>query len=177
MIFAQTDNEKMELLQTELSSTKDLKWYIRLKIIQLSAQGLSVPKLAKQFDVSKATIREYIKRYNSGGLNALKRANSKGRRPKIALTKEQWEELLHQSPCQFDKLNTNARNWTQEILSLYCHEYLKVKMNQSSICMLLKRMKIKWNRGKLKVTSPDPLYTVKRERVDELKKSQVRNIE
>ena len=177
MIFAQTDDEKLKLLQTELNSTKDAKWYIHLKIIQLSAQELSVTKLGMQFDVSKATVREYIKRYNNGGLNALRRNNSNGRHPKIALTKEQWEELLHQSPCQFDKLNTSARNWTQELLTLYCLEYLKVKMNQSSICILLKRMKIKWNRGKLKVTSPDPLYTVKRERVDELKKSQVRNIE
>ena len=99
MIFAQTDDEKLKLLQTELNSTKDAKWYIRLKIIQLSAQGLSVPNLAMQFDVSKATVREYIKKYNNGGLNALRRNNSNGRPPKMALTKEQWEELLHQSPC------------------------------------------------------------------------------
>lgn len=31
-------------------------------------------------------------------------------------------------------------------------------------------MGIKWNRGKLKVTSHDPFYTLKRERVEELKK-------
>ncbi len=42
--------------------------------------------------------------------------------------------------------------------------------------MLLKRMKIKWNRGKLKVTSPDPLYTVKQERVDTPKKSPDGNV-
>jgi hypothetical protein len=78
--------------------------------------------------------------------------------------------LLHQSPCQFEKLNTGARNWTQKLLIDYCLQYLDAKMSQSSISMLIKRLGIRWNRGKLKVTSPDPLYILKRERVDELKK-------
>jgi hypothetical protein len=53
--------------------------------------------------------------------------------------------------------------------------------------MLMKRLGIRWNlcssvtrrneSGKLKVTSPDPLYILKRERVEELKKSQVRDID
>jgi transposase len=56
------------------------------------------------------------------------------------------------------------------MLSVYCDEYLGVKIGSTAICMLLKRMGISWNRGKLKVTSPDPDYTVKRERVQTLKK-------
>jgi hypothetical protein len=45
-----------------------------------------------------------------------------------------------------------------------------VTVTQPAISECLKRDKIRWNRGKLKVTSPDPLYTVKRERVEALKK-------
>ena len=168
MIYAQVNHEGLKLLEGELKSTKDVKWYRRLKIIQLSSQGEKVPQLAKQFDVCGATVRDYIKRYNKGGLDTLKRGNSNGRPPKTQLTKAQWEELLHQSPCQF--LNTGARNWTYKMLSQYCYEYLGVQMGQSGIGMLMKRMDIRWNRGKLKVTSPDPDYTVKRERVEKLKK-------
>jgi transposase len=170
MIYAQVNDEGLKLLEKELKSTEDVKWYRRLKIIQLSSQGETVPQLAQSFDVCQATVRDYIKRYNSGGLDALKRGNSNGRPPKTQLTKSEWEELLHQSPCQFEKLNTGARNWTQDMLSVYCHEYLGVKIGATAICMLLKRMGISWNRGKLKVTSPDPQYTVKRERVQTLKK-------
>ena len=169
MIFAKVSDEGRKLLEGKLKTTKDAKWYRRLKIIQLSSLGDTVSKLSKTFDVCKATVRDYIKRYNVGGLETLKRRNSNGRPPKIKLTKEQWEELLHRSPCQFEKLNTGARNWTQKLLSQYCHEYLGVQITPSAIGMLLKRMDMKWNRGKLKVTSPDPLYTVKRERVEMLK--------
>jgi len=177
VIYAQADNERLKLLRKELKSTKDAKWYRRLKIIQLSSQGEKVRQLAKQFDVCQATVRDYIKRYNNGGLETLKPDKSSGRPPITHLTKAEWEELLHQSPCQFVKLNTCVRNWTQDMLSEYCHQYLGVKISASAICMLLKRMDISWNRGKLKVTSPDPHYTVKRERIQTLKKSPGRNAE
>jgi len=170
MIFAKVNDEGSKLLEEELKTTRDAKWYRRLKIIQLSSLGETISKLAAMFDVCTATVRDYIKRYNKGGIETLKRRNSNGRPPRINLTKTEWEELLHRSPCQFEKLNTGARNWTQKLLALYCHEYLGVQITPSAICMLLKRMDIRWNRGKLKVTSPDPLYTVKRERVETLKK-------
>ncbi len=170
MIYAQVSDDGLKLLEEELKSTKDAKWYKRLKIIQWSSQGETVPQLSKGSDVCEATVRDYIKRYNKGGLATLKPGKSSGRPPTTQLTKAQWEELLHQSPCQFEKLDTGDRNWTQDILSVYCHEYLGVKIGSTAICMLLKRMGIRWNRGKLKVTSPDPDYTVKRERVQTLKK-------
>jgi len=170
MIHAKIKDEDLKLIEEELKTTKDIKWYKRLKIVQLSSLGEKISKLAKTFDVCKATVREYIKRYNDDGLETLKRRNSNGRPPKIKLTKAEFEELLHRSPCQFEKLNTGARNWTQALLVQYCYEYLGVRVTQSAICTLLKNMGIRWNRGKLKVTSPDPLYTVKRERVEELKK-------
>jgi len=174
MISAQVDDAGLNVLRKELKSTKDAKWYRRLKIIQLSSQGEKVRQLAKQFDVCQATVRDYIKRYNSGGLETLNPDKSSGRPPTTQLTKAEWEELLHQSPCQFVKLNTCVRNWTQDMLSEYCHEYLGVRIGASAICMLLKRMDISWNRGKLKVTSPDPQYTVKRKRVEALKKKPVK---
>jgi transposase len=170
MIFANVNYDRLNLLEKELKDAKNVKWYKRLMIIQLSSQGKTVKQLAKDFNVCQASIRDYIKRYNTGDLQALRRQNSNGRPHKIKLTKTQWEELLHQSPCQFEKLNTGARNWTQKLLVDYCLQYLDAKMSQSSISMLIKRLGIRWNRGKLKVTSPDPLYILKRERVDELKK-------
>ncbi len=180
MISAKMNEEDLKLLEENLKAAKDAKWYRRLKIIQLSSLGETVSKLSKTFDVCKATVRDYIKRYNGGGLESLKRRNSNGRPTKVKLSKAEWEELLHlfppqsaarhRSPCQFEKLETGARNWTHKLLSQYCHQYLDVQITPSAIGMLLKRLDIKWNRGKLKVTSPDPLYTVKRERVETLKK-------
>lgn len=170
MIFAKVINGGLKLLKKELKSTKDARWYRRLKIVQLSSQEKTVLQLAKDFDVCEATVRDYITRYNKGGLESLKRGNSNGRPSKINMTKAEWEELLLRSPSQFEKLNTGARNWTQKLLVQYCSQYLGVQIAQSTISDLLKRLEIRWNRGKLKVTSPDPLYTVKRERIETLKK-------
>jgi transposase len=174
MIYAKVND--YETLEKELVNAKDINWYKRLKIIQLSSQGISVPQLAQTFDICQATVRDYIERYNDGGIATLKREYSKGRPSLIKLNKTQWEELLHQSPCQFEKLNTGARNWTQKLLVDYCSQYLDIQLTRSTISIMLKNIGISWNRGKLKVTSPDPLYTLKRERVDELKKSQIRDI-
>ena len=39
MIYAHINDEGLKFLEKELKSTKDAKWYKRLKIIQLSSQG------------------------------------------------------------------------------------------------------------------------------------------
>ena len=115
MIFAKVIGEGLQFLKKELKSTKDAKWYRRLKIVQLSSQKKAVPQLAKDFDLCEATVRDYIRRYNEGGFEALKRGASNGRPTKIDMTKEQWEGLLHRSPCQFEKLNTGDMS---EVLAL-----------------------------------------------------------
>ena len=170
MIYAKVSPEDQVLIDQELKTTRDAKWYRRLKIIQLSGQGKTVPQLAELFDVCKATVRDYLHRYNQGGLSALRRRFSPGAPLKIPLSKAQWEEVLHRSPSQFPELETNARNWTQELLVEYVAQVHGIAVAQSTLSLLLKRLGIRWNRGKLKVTSPDPLYTVKRERIETLKK-------
>jgi transposase len=171
MLFANVSAQENDTLLAELKQTADSKWYRRLKIVHLSSQALSVPKLATLFDLCQDTVRNYIKRYNAGGLEKLKRHSSDGAPQKIPLTKPEWEDLLHQSPSQFARLRTGARNWTQELLMEYFQHYYGVSVVQSTISECLKRHKLPWNRGALKVTSPDPLYTVKRVRIDTLKKS------
>jgi transposase len=170
MIYAKVNAETRKVLETELKNPKNGNWYRRVKIIHLSSQGHTVPQLERLFDLSYATIRDYIKRYNQGGLAALKPNVSTGRPLKVNLSKEEWEELLHHSPCQFEKLHTAARNWTQQMLRKYLALYHNVLIAQSTISTFLVRLGIRWNRGKLKVTSPDPLYQVKRERIETLKK-------
>ncbi len=171
MIFAQVDAETRKLLDAEFKLTKDAKWYRRLMVIVQSGEGKSVPKLADYFKLSRVTVRNYIHRFNSGGLDALRRQYSPGSPAKIKFTKNEWEELLHQSPCQFEKLDSGARNWTQVLLVKHFSAYHDVQVGQSAISMQLKRHGLRLNRGKLTVTSPDPLYTVKRARIETLKKS------
>ena len=60
MIYANVTAKAKEELIQEMAAMKDKKWYRRLKIIDLSGQGYSVPKLAEMFDLGAETIRRYI---------------------------------------------------------------------------------------------------------------------
>ena len=173
MLFVQITPENLELLEKEIKLTKDKKWYIRLRVIQLSSYKQRVPEIAEAVDLCKATIRNYIKQYNQGGLKALKPNYGIGCPKKITLSKSEWKELLRRSPCQFEKLNTGARNWTQPMLIEYFALYHNIKVKQPIISIVLKKLGFHWGRGKLKVTSPDPEYIVKKERIEELKKNPI----
>ena len=174
MLYANVSPDGVKTLSKELKQTKDVKWYQRIKIILLSAKRKSVPELADLFDRCEATIRHYITRYNAGGREELKPHSRGGASSKVPFSKAEWEELLHQSPSQFDRLQTAARYWSQELVVYYLRVYHGITITKPALSKHLKRQGIRWNRGKLKVTSPDPLYTVKRERIDTVKKKPFR---
>lgn len=177
MLYAQVNAKGQAALTKALQKAQKAKWYRRLKIIELSGQGKSVQELSSLFDLSAATVRDYIRRYNQGGLPELKANHDRsGRQPTISWSKADWEELLKRSPSQFEKLNTAARNWSQNLLADYFEAYEQLTVSQEVISGRLKQVGISWKRAKLKVTSPDPLYEIKRKRVESLKKSQNRAI-
>ncbi len=106
MIYAwpQTEHAISEL-QATVKDAENAKWYRRLKIIQFSMAGSNVPKLSQQFEVCTATIRNYIKAYNANEIQGLIPKKSGGRPPKVGhLSRDQWSEILSQTPNQYDKL-------------------------------------------------------------------------
>lgn len=169
MIHAQIDETAREELEAALKEAKQVKWYRRLKIIDLSAQGHSAPKVGKMFNLSAATVRIYIKRYNQGGLAGLVPAYGAGRQATLNWSKNEWADLLNQAPSQFEQLESGAQNWSQLLIKQYLALYHNVELSQSAISKALRKVGINWRRAKLTVTSPDPLYTVKRERLQKLK--------
>jgi len=171
MLYAEMPPDERERLRAPLKHITDRQWDQRLKILLRSSERKSVPELAVLFDCCHATIRQYIRRYQAHGVEGLKRRTPWGPRPKIPLAKEEWEDLLPQCPCHFERLQTGARNWTQELLQSDLREYRHVSVSQQAISAAVKRHRLRWNRGKLTVTSPDPLYPVKRDRVETLKKA------
>lgn len=160
------DPEQEKRLIDELKTSKYKNWYRRLQIIANSAEGVTVEQLSQMFNVSQATIRRYIHSYNQGGLDTLKPKKSPGRPPKIGnWTKEDWDKVLEQTPNQYEKLNTHSQQWTLERLALYLKEYHNMVVAISSIYNSLRNTGRRTGRSKLRVGSPDPEYTVKREGV------------
>ena len=65
MIYAKVgDVSALEGLDVAISKATKPQWYRRLLIIKLSTiEGLSVPKLAKMFNLSDDSVRSYIHKY------------------------------------------------------------------------------------------------------------------
>ena len=170
MIYAKIkDQEAHKHLNDASKASKNKNWYRRLKIIEFSADKYTVKQLSGMFDLCEATTRNYIHSYNQGGLDKLKPVKPPGRSPRIAnWTREQWDEVLEQTPNQYEKLNTQSRQWTLERLRLYLREYHQVDVSISNIYRSLRRTGRRTGRSKLRVGSPDPDYTVKRKQIKEL---------
>lgn len=168
MIYANVDENSRPLLDEAMKQTKDKKWYCRLKIIDLSSQGHATSELAKMFDLHPNTVRDYIKRYNQGGLTDLNPDYERGRPQKLLWNQAEWLALLHQAPSQFDKLESGAQNWTQQLVVTYIQTYHQIQVTQAAVSQMLKQAGIRWKRAKLRVKSPDPLYVVKRQRLETL---------
>ena len=169
MIYADVNAQDREAIQSEITATADVKWYRRLKVIDLSAQGHSVPDLAQMFDLTEATIRSYVHRFNDAGLVGLKPEYGKGRPAMVNLTKSQWLDVLSQAPADLEQLNSAAQNWTQALLQQYLEAYHQITVTRPTISKALRKAGIRWRRAKLRVHSPDPLYVVKRQRVEQLR--------
>lgn len=182
MIYAipQTEDAISDL-QCALKEAKQVKWYRRLKIIQLSMSGLSVGQLSEQFDLCGATIRSYIKAYNaaggngvaatplSAGIENLRPKKQPGRPKKVGhLSRDQWSFILNRTPNQYEDLETDARTWTLELLVRYVKAYIGEDVTLDTVSKALRRCKYRTGRSKLRVGSPDPDYVVKRERVETL---------
>jgi len=177
MIFATISDEagKIQLIEAIKSCHKP-HIYRRLLTVQLSAEGKKVSELTSIFKVTPQTIRAFVHAYNQGGLEQLLPDKKPGRRPRLNLTTEQWTEIIHQPPCSFcgaptiEKLNTLCQNWTLKLLSNYCQQYHSVKLCPSMLWYILRQHKINMGRSQLRITSPDPEYTQKRDRTEAIKK-------
>ena len=150
MLYAQVDQTAREALHQAIKTAENVKWYRRLKVIDLSAKRQQVSEIATIFDLSDNTVRDYINRYNQGGLEGLKANYGQGRDKTIALSKDELSEVLERSPSQFKKLETGARNWNQNLMKQYLARYHQIEVSQSAISGLFKQLGIPWNRAKKK---------------------------
>jgi len=172
MLFVRplTPEEEQDLAQRLKVATKT-KLFIRLKTIELSAQGHPVQGISVLLGRHPNSIRSYIHRFNQGGFEAIGPRWGGGPRRKLeGLDKDFWEDLLSRPPSHFEKLKTPAQNWTYPLLQQYLLEYEDREVSQSTIWGHLRRCQYTSGRSKLSVTSPDPGYQVKRERVEALEK-------
>ena len=175
MLFVNLTTDQAKQLEAELKQATQTKWFIKLKAIEMSSQRMKVKEIAQFFNISEARVRRSIHQFNEAGIEGLLPKSIPGRPLKIKWTKTEWEDFLYQKPSDFDRLNTGAQNWTQDFVIRYFDKYHHLSITQGTISKSLQAVGLRWRRAKLKVQSPDPLYQVKRDRVEALRQRAEKN--
>lgn len=73
LIYARRLSAQEHELLSQILAQPDLPCYIRLRllIVKLSSQGMSVPEIAHQLNVTTATVRKWLHTFNNNGLDQL----------------------------------------------------------------------------------------------------------
>ena len=167
-----TESEEAEFPRIfKKAKTQKAIVYLRIRTIALLHAGKKPREVAEILGICANSVRSYLKRFNTQGFAGL--AYRWGGGPKIklaALDKAFWEDLLSRPPSHFPQLETQAQNWTYPLLQQYLLLMQRVKVAHTTIWFHLRRIKFTAGRAKLSVTSPDPEYQAKRQRIETLEK-------
>lgn len=173
MLRIRLNEKELQELKKRLKQAKSQSTliYLDLKIIEFAHQGKSAPHIGKLLGLHPNTVRTIIKKFQVNGFKGLKRKPRGKPEEKLkAYDQAYWEDLLSQPPSSFKKLASPDQNWSYELIQQYLEQYLQIKVSISTIWNHLRRVGFTSGRAKLSITSPDPEYQVKRQRVEELKK-------
>ena len=105
------NTEDHEILKRWQQSHDRRSWQ-RARIILLHAQGESVKGIARQVDLSSRRVRDWIHRFEEGGLASLKLKKSTGRPRRISdVQRDQIVQLMKRPPATY---GSPLKRWTQE---------------------------------------------------------------
>lgn len=173
MLRIQLKESELPELEARLKQAKSQSAliYMDLKIIEFSHQGKRVSEIGELLGLHSNTVRTILKKFKANGFAGLQRRPRGQPEEKLkAYDKAYWEDILSQPPSSFEQLATPDQNWTYELVQQYLEQYLDIKVTISTIWNHLRKVGFTSGRAKLSITSPDPDYQVKRQRVEELKK-------
>ncbi|MFQ5885565.1 MAG: IS630 family transposase [Thermoplasmata archaeon] len=161
--------QEIEDLRVFMRSAKDARLLKRAQMIWLSHLGRSVKEIADLLDIHPETVREWIHRYEEGGLEGLRDEPRPGRPPLAnSLYMETMLELVPKSPRI---VGYPWNNWTLGSLRNHLHRITGIRISEERVRQLLGEHGVRFTRPKLHLVSPDPEYDEKKARIEELKKN------
>ncbi len=173
MLKIELNQKELEELEKRLKKAKNQSAliYMDLKIIEFSHQGKKPSEIGELLGLHPNTVRSILKKFKSNGFAGINRKPRGKPEEKLkAYGKEYWEDILTQPPSLFEKLDSPDQNWNYELVQGYIEKYLAIKVTIGTIWNHLRKIGFTSGRAKLSITSPDPEYQIKRQRLEELKK-------
>lgn len=142
----------------------------RVRAVQLSSNGWSVPRVAEVLDATRWSVRRWIDLYEAEGLQGLKTKPRSGRPPKVD---EHYMEVLKATigtpPRQ---LGLPFNRWTLPRLGIYMDKKTRLTLSAGHMSRLLKQLGYVYKRPRhdLSHKRDQKLYEMKKQELQELKK-------
>lgn len=156
--------EELTELNGLYHKTKEARIRTRVQMILLAAEEqLTSPKIAKIVRKNDQTVRRWIKRFNTEGIQGLFDAPRSGSPGKT--TSAYRERLLIVVRQRPRSLNQPYSLWTLDRLADYMAEETGVCVTYETVRRILKKHGIVFRRPQHTISSPDPEYQVKKRRL------------
>lgn len=150
------DAEVMRIaIQQEIARSEESRYDHRLHGLLLVTGGQSCRQVAELFGEDGTTVQRWVRRFEKGGLDALREGERSGR-PRT-LDAAQWRELqgeLRKSPREF---GLQATLWDGPVLSEHLQCRYEVRLGVRQCQRLFRQMGFRLRKPRPQVAQADPL--------------------
>lgn len=162
--IAQLTAAQLEELDRLYRSTRNVRLLARTQMVLLAAeQQLTAPQIAAIVRTSEQTVRRWLKRYQSEGIEGLRDVPRSGAPHKV--TSVYLEQLLAAVRRRPRRLDLPFSLWTLRRLADYLAEQTGIRVEYETVRLHLKAAGIVLSRPQHTITSPDPDYALKKRRL------------
>ena len=116
----------------------------RARIVWLAHHGWAAPAIARELRLSEATVRLWLCRFNTQGLDGLADRPRSGRPPTYA--PEEVGEVVALALTDPDELDLPFGCWTLDRLATYLNEVSGLPIKRSRIAEVLRAEGLRWRR-------------------------------
>ncbi len=161
-----SEAERAKIERLTRAQSAPVRLVNRARIIQLAVQGVTVPAIAQELEVSEKTARRWITRFNQEGLDGLDDAPRSGRPP--TYSEDARSQVIAKArslpPKPAEGEVPPTCHWTLDRLQdALAKDGLPIKRSQ--IRRLLREEHIKWQKPRTWLESDDPEFAAKRGRL------------
>ena len=170
MVFVrELSKQESEEMDEALRRWRDAVEVRRVRAVRLSSRRWPVPRIAEALDVTRTSVRRWIRLYEAEGLGGLKTKPRPGRPAKVD---DQYRRLLVQvveTPPR--RLGYSFNRWTLAHLGLYMDKQTAITVCPSHLRRILKDLGYVYKRPRHDLSHKrDPeTYRLKKAELDDLK--------
>lgn len=144
--ISNSKRKQLEKMAANAHKTGDLRTVKRITAILKVAEGYLQKDIAEILDVSTESIRIWIKKYLSEGVEGLRAKKSTGRKPKLTKTqKKELGKIIDDGPL---KAGFSAACWRSPMIQQVIYEKFNVFYSVYYISELLKNMDFSFQKAK-----------------------------